>query len=405
MVCITASGVVGDRGLAMVEASDYVQGRRGLARRIIDFAPEDMEAGTGEGLAEFRPWLRGVAGGLAGRWPAGLAPVPESDEGVDPAGPLPEADYVVIAWTTAEARALGNVFTPGVDAHEKWHHYAHNYETLLPSIRSGAPARAAKRLASWYRVSVGSKSVVCMKSELHLNQDSIKTGDGTATLPVANLFGQIIAEVKPKLIITTGTAGGTLVDAGLGDVVITRAAKFRLADEFRNESFNGQVFTSKGEIPGGQLSAATGLLDVATPRLREPDFGPPTTRYPFGPLLPGTINQPRLLCDGADFPAYLPILTTDYFEFGTSTNNLGEEGCGVEMGDAVLGMVANELGDAAPRWLVVRNASDPPINGALPTSPHVPDMQAHWAVFYYEQYGYWTSVNSAIASWALIAAD
>ena len=49
--------------------------------------------------------------------------------------------------------------------------------------------------------------------------------------------------------------------------------------------------------------------------------------------------------------------------------------------------------------------SDPPINGALPTSPVQPDMQAHWAVFYYEQYGYWTSVNSAIATWALIAGD
>ena len=28
-------------------------------------------------------------------------------------------------------------------------------------------------------------------------------------------------------------------------------------------------------------------------------------------------------------------------------------------------------------------------------------MQAHWAVWYYETYGYWTSVNSAIAVWAM----
>jgi hypothetical protein len=42
----------------------------------------------------------------------------------------------------------------------------------------------------------------------------------------------------------------------------------------------------------------------------------------------------------------------------------------------------------APRWLVVRNGSDPPINGSLPTSPTVPDMQSHWAVFCYAQYGY-----------------
>jgi hypothetical protein len=136
------------------------------------------------------------------------------------------------------------------------------------------------------------------------------------------------------LIITTGTAGGTLADAELGDVVITRAARFRLADEFRNETFNSQTFTSTGDIPTAQLAIATGLLDVTTARLHEPDFGPPTTRYPFPALLPGFANTPRLLCDGIDFPALHPILTTDFFEFGTSTNHLGDQGCGVEMGDA-----------------------------------------------------------------------
>jgi hypothetical protein len=349
--------------------------------------------------------VRGVAGALAHRWPASRAPAPHDDPSVDPTEPLPQTDYVVIAWTAAEARALGNVLTPGIDAHDRWHHYAHNYEALLSSIRPGAPARASKRLASWYRTSIGTKSVLCIKSELHLNQDSISNGNGTATLPVADLFRQVIAEAAPRLVITTGTAGGTLSNAQRGDVVITRAAKFRLADEFRNAAFNGKTYRSAGDIPASRLAVAAALLDVATPRLREPDFGPPTTRYPFGPLLPGFVNAPQLLCDGVDFPEYLPILTTDYFEFGTSSNRLGDEGCGVEMGDVVLGLVADGLGAAAPRWLVVRNASDPPIDGALPTSPSVPDMQAHWAVFYYEQYGYWTSVNSALACWALIAAE
>ncbi|MNF06482.1 hypothetical protein D3C80_2064410 [compost metagenome] len=69
-------------------------------------------------------------------------------------------------------------------------------------------------------------------------------------------------------------------------------------------------------------------------------------------------------------------------------------------------------GRQAPKWLVIRNASDPQINGKLPgrVTPGVPvelrrelDMQAHWAVWYYETYGYWTSVNSAIAVWAMVA--
>ena len=391
----------------MTGVSEYVLGRRQLSRRVIDYdpapagltsPPDGRLAAGAEGAS-----LRGVAGALAGRWPAGLAPTPVNDPTPDPQAELPHADYVVIAWTVAEARALANVLTPGVNPTTRWHHYRRNYDELLPTIRAHAPARAANRLASWHRTSIGGKTVLCVKSELHLNQDSIATGEGTATLPVAALFRQILAE-QPHLIITTGTAGGTFTDAQLGDVMITRAAKFRLADEFRNEAFNGVTYTSTGEIPTTHLGTATELLDVATGRLKEPDFGPPTTRYPLG-LLPGFANTPRLLCDGIDFPAFHPILTTDYFEFGTSANHLGDDGCGVEMGDAVLGMVAAELGPDAPRWLVVRNASDPPINGALPTSPTVPDMQAHWAVFYYEQYGYWTSVNSALATWALIAAD
>ena len=322
----------------------------------------------------------------------------------DSASPLPRADYLVVTWTVAEVQALSRVLTAG-QARETWYPYAHNYDALLPTIRAGAPARTSHRLASYMPATIGNKSVLCVKSELHLNQDSKPTGEGTATLPVADLFRQMIAEVRPRLVITTGTAGGTFSDGQLGDVMVTRAAQFRLADEFRNAPFNGAVYRSAGEIPTGQLPAAADLMSAFTACLHEPDFGPPTTRYAQpGGLLPGYANQPRVLCDGRDFPKYHPILTTDYFEFGTSTNNLGELGCGVEMGDAVLGLVCQELG-AAARWLVVRNASDPPINGALPTSPVQPDMQAHWAVFYYEQYGYWTSVNSAIATWALIAGD
>ena len=42
---------------------------------------------------------------------------------------------------------------------------------------------------------------------------------------------------------------------------------------------------------------------------------------------------------------------------------------------------------------MIRNLSDPQINGDLPTEPRKLDMQAHWAVWYYETYGYWTSVT------------
>jgi len=60
------------------------------------------------------------------------------------------------------------------------------------------------------------------------------------------------------------------------------------------------------------------------------------------------------------------VVTTDFFGFDTSNNyyklwNLGDAS---EMGDAVLGMVAAQLGSSAPPWLAVRNVSDPEIKAA-----------------------------------------
>jgi hypothetical protein len=101
-------------------------------------------------------------------------------------------------------------------------------------------------------------------------------------------------------------------------------------------------------------------------------------------------------------PAFHPVLTTDYFEFGTSANHLDQQGCAVEMGDAALGLLCSELEDP-PHWAIVRNLSDPQINGDLPTTPSRLNMQVHWAVWYYEIYGYWTSISGALATWAIIA--
>ena len=374
-----------------------------LARRIYDFGL------TAEDLG---PRLFGHAAEAKARraldlpWPAGLEPRPqELPVEPDPGDPMPRADILVITWTAAEMLALADVLTPGVNPRTRWYRYDRLFDTYRPNIRKGAPAQNANRLASYYPTLIGSKKVLCVKSELHLNQDGVKTGAGTATLPVADFLRQIYAEVRPKLVITVGTAGGTLPDAELGDVMITRSVKFRCTKEFRNEPFNGKTYTSAATIKQTHLKHARELMQVHAHQLVEPDFGPPTKFYNVPtPVAPGHVNTPNLLIEGKDFPSGLPILTTDYFEFGTSSNGLEHEGCGVEMGDAVFGLVAEGLGAAAPKWLVIRNASDPQINGDLPAGPpSALDMRAHWAVWYYEAYGYWTSVNSAIATWAMIA--
>jgi nucleoside phosphorylase len=373
-----------------------------LARRIYDYGltPDD-----------FGPRLHGRAVASKARaalslpWPDGLEPRPhELDVEPDVGDPLPRADVLVVTWTAAEMLALADTLTPGVNPRTRWYRYARDFESYLPEIRGGAPARAARRLGSYYPTRIGSRSVLCVKSELHLNQDGVATGAGKATLPVARFIKQMYAEVRPKLVITVGTAGGTLANAELGDVMITRSVRFKCTKEFRNEPFATQEYRSTASIRRKHLTAARSLMGVHAGELTEPDFGPPTERYEFGPNLPGHVNRPNMLIEGDDFPKGLPMLTTDFFEFGTSTNGLDQEGCGVEMGDAVFGLVAEELGPSSPKWLVIRNASDPRINGNLPVGPpSALDMQAHWAVWYYEAFGYWTSVMSAIATWSQIA--
>ena len=275
-------------------------------------------------------------------WPAGKAPSPRAiNPEPDREDPLPNADVLVVTWTVAEVEALADVLTPGI-GRNSWYRYARRFAThYKPIIRNGAPAHAANRLGSYYRTDIAGKKLVLFKSELHLNQDAIRTGPGTATLPVKDLFRQMIDEVKPSLVITVGTAGATFppdrtITIGgqqcpaheLGDVMITRGAKFRLSQEFANEPFANQSYRSVFPIPTARLEDAKPLLAFHANKLREPKLGPPSTKYnwPLPDLIPGHPNKPDLRIDGRDFPEFHPILTTDFFEFGTSTNGLEQRG-------------------------------------------------------------------------------
>lgn len=337
-------------------------------------------------------------------FPAGFSPIPGA---IEPApGPddaLPKADVLVITWTVAEQNALADVFTPG-NGRARWYRYARGFtERYANKIRPGAPAAAAQRLGSYFPTRIGQLSVLCFKSELHLNQDGISTGDGTATLPIKDLFAQMIAEVEPKVVLTVGTGGGVAADQDLGDVVVTRAALFRCQSEFKNEPWNGETFKSDWPIPTTRFAQAETLMQRYADELVEPGFAPPTKRYGVDGLAHSAPpNTPNIHLDGRELPEFHPVLTTDFFEFGTSVNHLDQIGSIVEMGDAVLGLTCSELADP-PRWAIVRNVSDPQINGELPNQPRKLDMQSHWAVWYYETYGYWTSVTGALATWAIIA--
>ena len=185
-------------------------------------------------------------------FPAGLEPqVQPLPPGADEQTPLPKADVVVITWTVDELAALAQVLTPEGQPDDVVQRYARSFDELRDR-RSGRPLRrrSPSGSAATMPTPIGSQKVLCMKSELHLNQDGVKTGEGTATLPVKDFFKQIIAEAEPSLVLTVGTAGCGLRRLRAWATWSSPGPPGSgCQNEFRNEPFNGQMLPSDWAVP------------------------------------------------------------------------------------------------------------------------------------------------------------
>ncbi|MDR3611861.1 MAG: hypothetical protein P4L27_14925 [Ignavibacteriaceae bacterium] len=311
-------------------------------------------------------------------WPKGKIPIPKPlSKKPDANNKLPNADILVVTWTVAEALALSDVLTPGYRSKTDWYIYAHNWKKeFKPIIKKGAPALIEDRLGLWFKTQIGDKSIICLKSELHLARDGAK-------LPVCEYWQQIIAETNPSIVITTGTAGGIGSNIVLGDVVASKTVKFDCQRTFKKSSFAQSEYTCKKNISLKEISYANkNLMGVTLDRL------------------PALKREPKIIIRPLTADKKIDVVTTDFFAFDDSRDHFGlqELGTAVEMGDAALGLVCQNLGTKAPAWIAVRNASDPQIDGTLSYK-----QQVEMAGRIYEKYGYWTTINSAIACWSIIA--
>ena len=107
---------------------------------------------------------------------------------------------------------------------------------------------------------IGKLKVLVYKTELHMHEDAKKLPNGTYTLPIKDMFKQMIGDAKPKVFLTTGTAGGVYCSMHLGDVMVSRAAEFYCQKDFATATFNHQKFQSKWTIPTKYVSAAEKLM-------------------------------------------------------------------------------------------------------------------------------------------------
>ncbi len=352
-------------------------GPEDFQRELIDFDSDGPEGAaflafsTATGLSRFTEIP----------WPKGLAPVADKKARTGRAGALPKADVLVVTWTMDEGHALSRVLTPGKDSRNDYVSYTHNFKTISKKMRRGCPALVAGRLGAYWTATIGGKRVVVFKSDSHLSQDTVKKQPVAGqTLPNEDLWAQIIAEVAPALVITTGTAGGIGKTCEVGDVVVSPWVRFDGKKWLKKPPYAMAHFRD-GAPPRKYLAKAKALFKANA-----------------GQLPKDNTRAPRIVVSNG-LPA--AVLTTDFFGFDTSNDFYGLQHLGAvsEMGDAVLGLVASRMGKRAPPWVAVRNVSDPQIK-----SEGTIQQQAKTAATIYKGYGRWSSVCSAIVCWALIAA-
>ena len=179
--------------------------------------------------------------------------------------------------------------------------------------------------------------------------------------------------------ITTGTGGGIGTAFEVGDVIVSRFVTFDCQREFKR--FDGDSFTCGSDAPKTRFAQAQELFSYNAKFL-------PTDNT----RAPNIVVPPS---------AQTGILTTDFFGFDNTDNTYKLQGKGdlSEMGDAVLGMVCQQMGAAAPSYSIVRNVSDPQIDSSGMTIA----QQTKVAADIYKGYGRWSSVCSAIVCWSIIA--
>lgn len=308
-----------------------------------------------------------------------------------PGGELPNADAVVISWTDAEWAAMEHVFcnsavgmTYAGRNSSSWAGWQ-KYTNGLPTV---------KDFSCWgeFRaVQIGGSKVLLFKSETHL--------DFPGAQYLSQLIDRIISNVKPKLILSTGTAGGARPTDHVGTVNAVRAATLY---ESKQPQSAWPDYASSWHAGWSTISHAgfnkllfpvpTTSSDLDSIRTQFNSFW--GVSYQMSDLDPGNVNvadpQPainNLTAIGT------PLLTTDSFVVGNNSGNLGKFAC-VEMDDVIIARecLANKISYGS-----VRNISDPVQNSTLPEK-----IQAHWGQAIYDAYGLYTSYNGAIAAWAIL---
>jgi hypothetical protein len=354
-------------------------------------------------------------------WPASLAPKAAALGSYAPGavitGPLSvRADVLIILYTELETRALLDVFTQNSEwtpaRRKSWNGYGHNFAKFKPLIEgiSGDAALEAGLFGYLSAVTIGTQTVVLFKSELHPKQNGPK-------LPFVPVMTQLVSEIAPKLVISTGTAGAVGGVLNCGDVAITRSARFKCEVTYPNEPAINAISADRAELTNA-VTINPAQLDFAAANLTRLSLPGLNACYADLQKLPGysfvrknTAAPAIYVTDSNPVPGPEPmdIVSADYLTVDDDNDSEGLQALGImnDTDDAFAFYAIDQIGASKPAWVSVRNASEPQIVAkpfpAGTSSQTIIDDLKSTAGTIYGIYQYCTTLNSAFACWGIVA--
>ena len=353
-------------------------------------------------------------------WPTGLRPEVTAFGAYHAGQKIMDAveadiDVMIVLYTDQETSALLEIFT-GNNAwsparRAQWCGYGHNFAQFKSSIAGiGGDTGLREGLFGYFSaVRIGNKTVALFKSELHPKQNGPK-------LPFIPVMQQLITELKPSLVITTGTAGAIGGSINCGDVVINSSARFHIRGQYPNFPAIQPMSENKTEI-ANTVAINTQYIEYAAANLTKLSLPGLSQCYAklqalggYGFVKKNSIPNAIYLTGKNPVPGQqMATVSADYLTVDDTHNSEGLQPLGNmnETDDAFLFYAIDNITTARPKFLSIRNASEPQIS-APPFPPGtqpgtIIDKLKGIAGSIYGIYQYCTTLNSAFACWGVIA--
>jgi hypothetical protein len=355
-------------------------------------------------------------------WPAGLQPTSiqlgsyAAGTKITSAVSAP-CDVLMVLYTEQETMAMLDVMTGdsswNSSVEGEWCSYGHNFAKFKSSIQN-LNANDALKSGAFGELSamkIGSKRVVLYKSELHPKQD------GTA-LPFVGVMQQLITELAPKYVITTGTAGAIGGKVQCGDVTICTEAVLHCQKTYPKFPDIATLSAAGTDLLGNATFdpqyvqyAATHLTKLSLPALNQC-----YSRLQSNPgysFIPQNTLPPSIFVTGVNpvpGPEPMAVVSADYMTTDDNNNSEKLQGLGImnDTDDAFLFYAISKMPPAKrPNIISVRNASEPQmVHSMFPattTPTEIINILKNMAGTVYGIYQYCTTLNSAFACWGVIA--